>query len=87
MMPLSKKQQAYLDRRHATALILLLTGVPDGELHRHTLASLRRRGFLQDMGRPTKEGLNWVAEYQGPLEPVEYVRTACSLKRNTRQGA
>lgn len=87
-MSLSKKQQAYLDRRHATALILLNTGHTADELHRHTVASLKRRGFLQDSGRPTYEGLKWYAAYVGPLEPFEYVKTACSVKRDTtRRGA
>lgn len=79
-MALSKAQQADVDRRHATALMLLNAGHTADELHRHTINSLKRRGFLQVRGLPTPAGLKWLAAYAGPFEPIEYVKTACAAR-------
>jgi hypothetical protein len=79
VMALSSRQQQYVDRRHATAIRLLQNGTPLGMMHRHTVASLQRRGFVID-GKPTDAARAWLAAYRGPFEPVEYVVTAVSQK-------
>ena len=79
-MALSKKQQAHVDRRHATAIRLIQKGVRARELHRHTADSLFRRGFINTGDNLTAAALDFIDAYEGGFEPEEYILTKTAAR-------